>query len=495
MTDASEAHRLAGRRWPRPVGWSRCASPAARCSPPSRTSDGCATPSGFRCRPEFPLPSPTGWPTRSATWSAGSPAPTARSSPATSPVGTASASRSPTTCCAGSRTPGGSPRVSSGPGAHGTEWCDAEVLRRIRRRSLARARAEVEPVEQETLARFLPVWQNVGSRLRGVDGVLTVVEQLAGCPVPASALEPFVLSSRLLDYQPPMLDELTSAGEVVWAGRRRAAGHRWLGHPASGRHRAADAARPRRGRARRPAPRRARGAGLRWRVLLPPARRRRGVHRRPGPGGRALGPDLGRPPDQRHDRPAARPARRRRRHPPTSTGDAPRSLRVTPWAPPRRRPAGPAVQDRSTDHGRPLGADSGARRRRDPPRTRHRRVDARAPRHRHPRRRRERAGARRLRGRLQGAVPVRGVRPLPPRLLRRRPGCRAVLHRRRRRPDPGHVLRRRAPHRRRRSAPRASSWPPPTPRTRSGRRCPGPTGPSTQPTPVIAPGARRARSW
>ncbi|MEJ7629295.1 MAG: DEAD/DEAH box helicase, partial [Nocardioidaceae bacterium] len=112
-------------------------------------------------------------------------------------------------------------RVNEGefrPGAHGTEWCDAEVLRRIRRRSLARARAEVEPVEQTTLARFLPVWQNVGSRLRGVDGVLTVVEQLAGCPVPASALEPFVLSSRLVDYQPPMLDELTSAGEVVWAG-------------------------------------------------------------------------------------------------------------------------------------------------------------------------------------------------------------------------------------------------------------------------------------
>ncbi len=104
------------------------------------------------------------------------------------------------------------------PAVHGSEWCDTEVLRRIRRRSLARARAEVEPVEQATLARFLPVWQHVGSRLRGVDGVLTVVEQLAGCPVPASALEPFVLSSRLVDYQPPMLDELTSAGEVVWAG-------------------------------------------------------------------------------------------------------------------------------------------------------------------------------------------------------------------------------------------------------------------------------------
>jgi ATP-dependent Lhr-like helicase len=115
-------------------------------------------------------------------------------------------------------------RVSEGefrPGATGREWCDSEVLRRIRRRSLAKARAEVEPVEQTTLARFLPAWQNVGSRLRGPDGVLAVVEQLAGCPVPASALEPFVLSSRLVGYSTAQLDELTSAGEIVWAG----AGH------------------------------------------------------------------------------------------------------------------------------------------------------------------------------------------------------------------------------------------------------------------------------
>ncbi len=104
------------------------------------------------------------------------------------------------------------------PSAQGTEWCDAEVLRRLRRRSLAAARKEVEPVEPAALGRFLPAWQHVGSRLRGPDGVLAVVEQLAGCAVPASALEPFVLASRLLDYRPSMLDELTSAGEVTWAG-------------------------------------------------------------------------------------------------------------------------------------------------------------------------------------------------------------------------------------------------------------------------------------
>ncbi len=104
------------------------------------------------------------------------------------------------------------------PSGAGAEWCDAEVLRRLRRRSLAALRKEVEPVEPATLGRFLPVWQNVGSRLRGLDGVVAVVDQLAGCAVPASALEPLVLGSRVLDYVPAMLDELTATGEVLWAG-------------------------------------------------------------------------------------------------------------------------------------------------------------------------------------------------------------------------------------------------------------------------------------
>jgi len=104
------------------------------------------------------------------------------------------------------------------PGGHGAEWCDAEVLRRLRRRSLAALRQEVEPVEPAALGRFLPAWQQVGSRLRGVDGVAQVVEQLAGAPVPASALEPLVLASRVADYSPAYLDELTATGEVIWAG-------------------------------------------------------------------------------------------------------------------------------------------------------------------------------------------------------------------------------------------------------------------------------------
>ncbi|HSE54696.1 MAG TPA: crosslink repair DNA glycosylase YcaQ family protein, partial [Nocardioidaceae bacterium] len=116
---------------------------------------------------------------------------------------------------------GGQGRVLEGefrPAGTGPEWCDAEVLRRLRRRSLAALRKEVEPVEPATLGRFLPAWQNVGGRLRGVDGVLTVVDQLAGCAVPASALEPLVLGSRVVDYSPAMLDELTAGGEVIWAG-------------------------------------------------------------------------------------------------------------------------------------------------------------------------------------------------------------------------------------------------------------------------------------
>ncbi|WP_407107337.1 ATP-dependent helicase [Rhodococcus aetherivorans] len=118
-------------------------------------------------------------------------------------------------------------RVSAGefrPGTTGAEWCDTEVLRRLRRRSLAAARHEVEPVGTATLGRFLPAWQHVGGGLRGVDGVAAVVEQLAGVPVPASALEPLILAPRVRDYSPAMLDELTTTGEVLWAGSGQISG-------------------------------------------------------------------------------------------------------------------------------------------------------------------------------------------------------------------------------------------------------------------------------
>ncbi len=104
------------------------------------------------------------------------------------------------------------------PSGSGTEWCDAEVLRKLRRRSLARLRQEIEPVTHDAVARFLPAWQKVGGNLRGLDGVVAAIDQLAGCPVPASALEPLVLAARVRDYEPSMLDELTASGEVIWAG-------------------------------------------------------------------------------------------------------------------------------------------------------------------------------------------------------------------------------------------------------------------------------------
>ncbi|MGM1064098.1 ATP-dependent helicase [Saccharothrix sp. Mg75] len=107
------------------------------------------------------------------------------------------------------------------PGGTHTEYCDAEVLRRLRRASLARLRAEVEPVEPAALGRFLPAWHGVGRRLRGAptaDDVYSVVEQLAGAPLPASAVESLLLPARLPGYTPALLDELTAAGEVTWTG-------------------------------------------------------------------------------------------------------------------------------------------------------------------------------------------------------------------------------------------------------------------------------------
>jgi ATP-dependent Lhr-like helicase len=111
----------------------------------------------------------------------------------------------------------------------GPEFVDAEVLRLLRRRSLAALRAEVEPVEKQALARFLPAWNGIGVQrgsdaLRGTEGVLRAVEQLAGAVIPASAMESLVLPARVPGYTPAMLDELTTAGEVLWTGHGALAG-------------------------------------------------------------------------------------------------------------------------------------------------------------------------------------------------------------------------------------------------------------------------------
>jgi ATP-dependent Lhr-like helicase len=114
------------------------------------------------------------------------------------------------------------------PGGAEREWCDPEVLRLLRRRSLARLRREVEPVDPAALARFLPEWHGVAAiganppPFRGtaaLERLAEVVDQLAGLPIPASVLERDVLPVRIPGYLPRLLDELGALGEVAWVGR------------------------------------------------------------------------------------------------------------------------------------------------------------------------------------------------------------------------------------------------------------------------------------
>ncbi len=118
--------------------------------------------------------------------------------------------------------------------AGGPQLCDASVLRLLRRRSLAALRHGVEPVGAADFAAFLPSWQGTGQR-HGVEGVLRTIEQLAGVPMPASALESLVLPSRVTDYTASLLDELTATGEVLWQGHGAIGPHDgWVSlHPSS----------------------------------------------------------------------------------------------------------------------------------------------------------------------------------------------------------------------------------------------------------------------
>jgi ATP-dependent helicase Lhr and Lhr-like helicase len=104
------------------------------------------------------------------------------------------------------------------PGRSGREWCEREVLRVIRQRSLARLRHEVEPVSAAALGRLSAKWHGLLARRRGTDALLDVVEQLQGAPLVASLLERNVLPARIDGYRSSDLDLLTSAGEVAWVG-------------------------------------------------------------------------------------------------------------------------------------------------------------------------------------------------------------------------------------------------------------------------------------
>ena len=104
------------------------------------------------------------------------------------------------------------------PGGTRREWTDPAVLRMVRRKSLAKLRHEVEPVEQAVLGRFAVTWQAVLRRRRGADALLDAIDQLQGAPLPASILETDILPARIDAYDPADLDAVIAAGEIVWAG-------------------------------------------------------------------------------------------------------------------------------------------------------------------------------------------------------------------------------------------------------------------------------------
>lgn len=100
------------------------------------------------------------------------------------------------------------------------EWCDVEVLARIRRRSLAQLRAEVEPVEHAAYARYVLQSHQVTPtpQERGVEGLAIILDQLTGFTAPAQVWETAILPSRVTNYRPAMLDELLATGQFVMAG-------------------------------------------------------------------------------------------------------------------------------------------------------------------------------------------------------------------------------------------------------------------------------------
>jgi ATP-dependent Lhr-like helicase len=115
----------------------------------------------------------------------------------------------------------GSERVLAGefrPGGRAREWCDAEVLRALKRRSLAKLRKEVEPVEPAVLGRFLLEWQGLSRPRGGSAALLAAIARLQGAPIAASVLERDVLPARVSDYRVGDLDSLCAAGEVLWRG-------------------------------------------------------------------------------------------------------------------------------------------------------------------------------------------------------------------------------------------------------------------------------------
>ncbi len=104
------------------------------------------------------------------------------------------------------------------PDGSSREWCDVDVLRQLRRRSLAALRREVEPVEADAYARFLLGWHGIPAERRGLDALVESLGLLQGAALVASALERDVLPVRVRGYRPTDLDELCTSGDIVWVG-------------------------------------------------------------------------------------------------------------------------------------------------------------------------------------------------------------------------------------------------------------------------------------
>ncbi len=98
------------------------------------------------------------------------------------------------------------------------EWCDPEVLRRLKRRTLAKLRKEVAPVDASVLGRFLPEWHGVKGSARGAAKLEETLAQLEGLALPWSSLLEVILPQRIQDFRPEMLDMLSAAGSIVWVG-------------------------------------------------------------------------------------------------------------------------------------------------------------------------------------------------------------------------------------------------------------------------------------
>ena len=105
------------------------------------------------------------------------------------------------------------------PGGARPDWCDAEVLRRLKRRNLAKLRDEVAAVDTPALALFLPVWHGIGGRGSGLERLTEVIGQLQDYPLPWSLINTVLLPARVPGYRPEMLDTLAASGTVVWVGR------------------------------------------------------------------------------------------------------------------------------------------------------------------------------------------------------------------------------------------------------------------------------------